>query len=375
MSKSLFEEKVALHVEPTNATAPSLRYKLLGATELSEMPSISWSVKGLLPQVGVGLFYGASAAGKSFLLLDLACCIAEGLPWFGFRTIKAPVIYLCLEGSAGFVSRVKAWEIGHGRSFPENVTVVLQAFNLLEKTDVRDLIDAVMAQSQTLASGLGPPLVIVDTLNRAMPGSDESSSQGMGLVLQACSLIAQSTGGLTLLAHHIGKDSDRGPRGHSSLVPTVEASILVSRSREVRTWETKKVKDGIDGIKKGFTLETVNMGVDSDGENITSCIVNSTEDVEGVKDNSPRLPKALRIALEALHLAHPRDTRPFGEPIRASIDSWRSKFYGCCTAGSDSGQRNAFNRARKDLKDLKFILELDDVAIFTKAGLVAAGYC
>jgi hypothetical protein len=188
-------------------------------------------------------------------------------------------------------------------------------------------------------------------------------------------LIAQSTGGLTLLAHHIGKDSDRGPRGHSSLVPTVDASILVSRFRDVRTWETKKVKDGIDGIKKGFTLETVSMGLDCDGENISSCIVNSTEDVEGFEPKAPRLSEALRIALETLHLAHPRDIRSFGEPIRASIESWRSKFYLCCTAGSDSGQRNAFNRARKDLKDLKFIQELDDDAIFTKAGLVAAGYC
>jgi RecA-family ATPase len=58
-------------------------------------------VKGIMPDRGVGLIYGPSTVGKTFVELDLAAHIAEGREWFGHRVRQRPVAILILEGTGG----------------------------------------------------------------------------------------------------------------------------------------------------------------------------------------------------------------------------------------------------------------------------------
>ena len=55
-----------------------------------------WIVESLLP-VGLILLVGAPKTGKSWFALQLAICLSLGLPFLGFATIQADVLYLCLE--------------------------------------------------------------------------------------------------------------------------------------------------------------------------------------------------------------------------------------------------------------------------------------
>ena len=48
---------------------------------------------------GLTLLAAPPKTGKSFLALDLACCIAEGKPFWGFQTSKGAVLYCDLEGT------------------------------------------------------------------------------------------------------------------------------------------------------------------------------------------------------------------------------------------------------------------------------------
>lgn len=48
---------------------------------------------------GLTLLAAPPKTGKSFLVLDLACCIAEGKPFWGFSTDKGSVLYCDLEGT------------------------------------------------------------------------------------------------------------------------------------------------------------------------------------------------------------------------------------------------------------------------------------
>lgn len=48
---------------------------------------------------GLTLLAAPPKTGKSFLALDLACCVAEGRPFWGFRTDKGSVLYCDLEGT------------------------------------------------------------------------------------------------------------------------------------------------------------------------------------------------------------------------------------------------------------------------------------
>lgn len=60
-------------------------------------------------------------------------------------------------------------------------------------------------------------------------------------------------------------------------VAAADAVVLVQRSGLHREFEVKKAKDGEDGVGAGFELETVVLGVDADGDDVTSCIVNPAE--------------------------------------------------------------------------------------------------
>ena len=47
---------------------------------------------------GLTLLAAPPKTGKSFLALDLACCVAEGKPFWGFDTVQGDVLYCDLEG-------------------------------------------------------------------------------------------------------------------------------------------------------------------------------------------------------------------------------------------------------------------------------------
>lgn len=288
------------------ARTPPMRYRLQSADDLLKAPSLRWMVQGVLPASGFGAVYGPSGSGKSFMVLDLCAAIAEGTEWFGRRVQAAPVTYVCLEGEAGLGKRAKAWSIRQHRNLPARLRFVTQPLDLRKPEDVADLCAAVLA-----ARGRDG-LLVIDTLNRAAPGTDENSSADMGQLIEACKEAQRRLGGMVLLVHHTGKDGAKGLRGHSSLYAALDAAIEVSRSDARREWSVAKSKDDADGGRHAFVLRVVELGDDEHGEPVTSCVVeadDSTAEVRRVK-----LPQGgnQRIALDAL--AEPlRQSRDFGK--------------------------------------------------------------
>jgi hypothetical protein len=254
-----------------NPRSPAMRYRLLSAAEVANQPPLHWLVRGLLPQSGIAAAYGPSGCGKSFLTLDLGASIAAGAEWFGHRVRQAPVVYLALEGEAGFSGRVKAWQLHHQRELPPALRFILQPFNLRSPQDIAEIVQAV-----TLSGGAGG-LLILDTLNRAASGADENSSQDMGQLIEASKALQTALGGCVLLVHHSGKDSSKGLRGHSSLHAALDAAIEVARIGDGREWKIAKAKDGSDSESHPFKLVVVEIGTHDDGEAITSCAVEAVQ--------------------------------------------------------------------------------------------------
>lgn len=63
----------------------------------STPPVREWVVEGWIPADGATLLAGAGGVGKSQLMLQLAACVAEGLPFLGSVTKKLPVLYVACE--------------------------------------------------------------------------------------------------------------------------------------------------------------------------------------------------------------------------------------------------------------------------------------
>lgn len=260
---------------------PEPRFKLLTCDQLRDLPPLAWCVRGVLPARGLAAIAGPSASGKSFLAFDLAAAIARGERWFGQRVEAAPVVYAALEGEAGYKLRAQAWEVHHGQSLPSDDRLQLlvnDPFKLTEPQDVEDLAAEVPAGA----------VVIVDTLNRAAPESDENSSRDMGLILEAAKRLQALTGGLVVLVHHTGKDESKGLRGHSSLFAALDAVVTVSRDGDRREWKMGKSKDGADGEAHTFKLQVETLGFDEYGDPLTSCVVMPTNE-------PPKEPKGKRM--------------------------------------------------------------------------------
>jgi putative DNA primase/helicase len=266
------------------------RYKLLNSNDLRNLPPLSWLVRGVLPEKGLAALYGQSASGKSFLALDMTLAIAEGQNWFGCRVKSAPVVYTALEGEAGVKLRTMAWEANHGRTLPDNFRMILQPFSLTAQKDISDLAAVVPVRA----------VLVLDTLNRAAPTSDENSSKDMGEILEAAKHIQTLTQGLVLIVHHSGKNASSGLRGHSSLFAAMDSVIQVARDGDNRSWRVEKSKDGIDGDIHPFKLKIETLGTEETGEAITSCVVE--RDTYVYPNNGIKLPIGgnQRLVLDAI---------------------------------------------------------------------------
>ena len=254
--------------------APAMKYKLLSGANLYNAAPMKWMIRGVLPAEGLAALYGASGSGKSFLALDMGCAIANGAEWFGRRVTQAPVTYVCLEGEAGLGKRVKAWSLHYEKTAPNQLQFITQPFDLLSN-DVAELAKAV------IAGGGANGLVMLDTLNRASEGADENSSVDMGRLIAASKRLQSLTGGLVLLVHHTGKDTTKGLRGHSSLYAALDGAIEVIKTDSRREWNVAKSKDDETGEAHAFNLEVVNIGLDDEGDEITSCVATPNNSMDG----------------------------------------------------------------------------------------------
>lgn len=272
------------------SSANTERYKLVPAHEFAEGVAPSWLVKGLIPKAELVVMFGASGSGKSFMALDIAASIATGTPWRSLRVKKGRVVYIAAEGAGGFRNRLKAYEMSKGVPLTElDLLVIAAAPNFLEKQDSLDLVACMLP--------FEPTLVIVDTWAQTTPGGNENSGEDMGKALKNCRGIHRATGATVLLIHHSGKNASAGARGWSGLRAAADAELEVLRNGDDRVLSSTKQKDGEDGAEYGFKLDVIPLGLDMDGDVVSSCVV-SEADVVNVKAKNA-LGKVEQALLEA----------------------------------------------------------------------------
>jgi archaellum biogenesis ATPase FlaH len=241
-------------------------FTLLGINDLAALPPTEHLIKGILPTTGLAAIYGPSGSGKTFLALDLMMTVACQQDWFEHKVKNAPVTYIGLEGKGGIKNRIQAWRVKNPSFTPTNFKVILNNFDLMKQFEVDALAQAII--SNEMHQGL----IVIDTLNQASPSADENSSQDMGTIIKHLKHLQEATGGLVLIVHHTGKNTAQGLRGHSSLKAALDANIEVIGG-DKKSWVLEKSKDGEDGKSFGFRLEVHELGIDSDGDQITSCTV------------------------------------------------------------------------------------------------------
>ena len=263
--------------EPDAAGEPKpLRFQFEPVHAFASATASPWIIKGVLPQAGLAVVYGASGSGKSFAVLDMALAIAQGRAWRDRKVRQGRGAYIAAEGADGFRKRLAAYAQHHQVELTAVPMSVLNgAPNLLEVKDAADLVLGVQAWG-------GADVIVVDTLAQTTPGANENAGEDMGRAIAHCRRIHEKTGALVILIHHSGKDQAKGARGWSGLRAAADAEIEVIRAEDgQRSLRLSKNKDGEDGLQWGFKLETVQLGIDEDLDPITSCVVAEAELQQG----------------------------------------------------------------------------------------------
>lgn len=256
--------------------------------------SANWLVKHVLPAEGLGVIFGRPGSGKTFTVMDIAMHVAAGLAWRGKKVNRAAVSYVSPEAGRLGVNRVIGWSRHNGVQWPEGFRLSPAAINLCSSADDADALIADIRQNQPDCR-----LVVIDTLNRAMAGGDENSGEDMGRFVNLCDRIAHQLKAFVLVVHHSGKDAAKGSRGHSSLLGAVSLELEVTKEQgEPGTIRVTKMRDGEDGAEYGFNIDSVPLGVDEDGEEVTTGI-SVLADVEEVRASKAAEPKGRNQLLVA----------------------------------------------------------------------------
>jgi len=297
--------------------------------------------------------WGPPKCGKSFWVYDLVMHIACGRKYRGHRVQQGAVVYMALEGGRGFAGRVEAWRRRHLDDRPEPVPFYLLDVPVDLIADCKALIADIRKQV------VGRPAVIViDTLNRAIAG-DENSSEDMAKFIRAADTIRTAFDCLIVIVHHCGIAGTR-PRGHTSLAGADDAQIAVERDKEGNVIATvEHMKDAEAGAVLASKLEKVILGTDADGDELSSCIAVATES----KAAGKKLTKVQRFAFELLEkliategVTPPTEARLPADSKVCRAETWRERFYETYPADKQDTKKKALLRATLDLEEMKLIV-------------------
>lgn len=244
------------------------KYPVVTGGAFSRRDPPNWLIKNVLPKADLIVLFGASGSGKSFVAIDMAAAIAQGLPWRGNRSAKGRVLLIAAEGGGGVAKRLAAYGQHNNIDLDTlDIGVINAAPNFLELDDISELVQSIVAVG-------GVDMVIVDTFAQVTPGANENAGEDMGKALAHAKSITAATGAVVMMVHHAGKDASKGARGWSGIRAAADAEIEVSRTESgERAVRISKQKDADDGGAWGFKLDVVTLGLDGDGDEITSCVV------------------------------------------------------------------------------------------------------
>ena len=312
------------------------KFRFLTPGMLAKQQRVGWRVLDVIPKKGLVVMWGAPGSGKSFAAFDIGASIARGHKYHGKRTKKGLVLIIAAEGD--LTSRTMAYINEHGIKDGEldNLMVMQRSVNMLDKhADMADLLETIQEIVDSVGEDLA--LLVIDTLNRVMPGGNENASEDMGAVISNAKMIEDAFQCAVMFVHHSGKDETKGSRGHSSLKGAMDAEISIIRNEEIRTFRIEKQKEGMDYYDLfNFKLKTVDLGpmrdYDEDAElaeRLTSCVIEQTNEVPQKREPGTKNTGLMQAAVLAA-----------GSNSKEVV---RLKYYELHT-GNAEAKRKAFNR-------------------------------
>ena len=201
-------------------------------------------ISGILRQGHKMLLVSSSKAGKTFALIELAVCIAQGRRWIGFQCKQGKVLYLNMElDEASFDDRMKRVYEAMDPDYPqpENIDIV----HLRGKTES---IDKLIPQILRTANQKQYAAIILDPTYKLGIGDENAAEQ----VTKFCNAIDKlaNTGASVIYAHHHSK----GAQGAKSSMDRASGSGVFARDADalLDMIELRIPDEAVDEVKSEY---------------------------------------------------------------------------------------------------------------------------
>ena len=240
-------------------------------------------IKGLLPRNGIAFIGGQSGAGKTFVAIDMAAALATGQSFFGKRVKeKVGVVFIAGEGAETIQPRLTIARMARNieGTLPISWTAIIPDFT--KPDEVKAFINRLKQKSVWMQERYGVRMgaVVIDTLAAVFALQDENDNSEAAKVIRALKVIGEALDVLMIPIHHYGKGAETGLRGASAWRAGCDAvlSIMAERNNITgvvsgHTLALAKSRVGEEGPVGAFGLRTMLLGVDEDGDELTSCYV------------------------------------------------------------------------------------------------------
>lgn len=187
-------------------------------------------IKGILRRGHKLMVSGASKSGKSFMLIELALCMATGRPWMGYECEECKVLYVNLEISEpSFAHRIEsvseAMEIEMDQCDSNLKIINLRGTSVqLEKMAGALIGTILMEEADTFVPFSA---VILDPIYKISNG-EENSARDVGAFCHQLDKIATATGASIIYSHHHSK----GDQGYKSAQDRASGSGVFARDAD-----------------------------------------------------------------------------------------------------------------------------------------------
>ena len=214
---------------------------------IRERKQFDWVVEQLCWRGSIGMLFGESGTGKSFVALDLLAALASGAgTWCGDAfAIPRPrrVLYAAGEGRFGLPHRlyaVRQYYAAFGLPIPPEAFLLLDGVPMLFDQGVPENVTNFIAACRQLADdGHGPlDLVVIDTLSWATLGSDDNSNDDAMFIAQSLQRISRDLGCAVILVHHTNKAGEL--RGASNYRNVLDFIWQVKPNRLLECYKAKE---------------------------------------------------------------------------------------------------------------------------------------
>jgi hypothetical protein len=303
------------------------------------------------------MVYGDPSTYKSFLVMDIAFCVASGHDWNDRKVTQGDVLYLAGEGHKGIQKRMMALEEKYQCTVPD-IHVSNAPTNLHDSRAVDEVLEEIASHQ------LKPRLIVIDTMHRNFLG-DENSSKDVGILIQNLSILRDKTKATILLVHHSGHVDKGHSRGSSAIRGSLDTEFRMKKgSSGLATLICTKMKEFEEPRELCFELVPLSIRLPTSVVESTAYIQLSGSVASKKVDRNQQVLTALERAIDAkgknasskVVSQHPTLAGKLG----VTKQDWKSEaLTDYVNISKQSTKDSTFRRASKNLIDAKIVLEVD----------------